>query len=132
MAKTQPLPLRLGFQGEPNTPESCYQIVMCLGVESCLSVYTGVKVFLLGERLPRTGFKMKLNATDTKVTIKWFAVLSDGSKMRNNKGFVHNAWDVTCSCGWETRTGGAIKASVMRDVISHKIMEHNYTYRVGA
>ena len=27
MAKTQPLPLRLGFQGEPNTPKSCYQIV---------------------------------------------------------------------------------------------------------
>jgi len=75
---------------------------------------------------------MKLNVTDTKVTIKWFAVLSDGSKMRNNKGFVHNAWDVICSCGWETRTGGAIKASVMRDVEFHKITEHNYTYKVGA
>lgn len=75
---------------------------------------------------------MKLNATDTKVQIKWFWVTSDGTKIRNNKGFIHNAWDVTCSCGWETRTGGAIKASVMRDVMFHKITEHNYTYKVGA
>jgi hypothetical protein len=76
--------------------------------------------------------KMKLNATNIKVQIKWFAILHDGSKMRNSQGFVHNAWDVECSCGWATHTGGAIKASVMRDVVSHKITQHNYTYKVGA
>ena len=75
---------------------------------------------------------MKLVATDQKVQIKWFAVFQDGSKMRNLQGFVHNAWDVTCSCGWETKTGGAIKASVLRDVEMHKIMEHNYTRKFGA
>jgi hypothetical protein len=28
-------------------------------------------------------------------------------------------WDVTCRCGWESRTGGAIRASVKRDHIQH-------------
>ena len=69
---------------------------------------------------------MKLVPSNDKVIIKWFAVLHDGSKMRNNKGFIHNAWDVTCSCGWESKTGGAIKACVERIVEQHKIFEHDY------
>jgi hypothetical protein len=69
MAKTQPLPLRLGFQGEPNTPESCYQIVICLGVKSCVSVYTGAKFISLGERLPRMGFKMICSYCNNAVEI---------------------------------------------------------------
>lgn len=28
-------------------------------------------------------------------------------------------WDATCSCGWETRTGGATRGSVERDVWRH-------------
>lgn len=71
---------------------------------------------------------MKLVPTTEKVQIQWFAVLHDGSKMRNNKGFIHNAWDVKCSCGWESHTGGAIKASVVRDVEAHKWDAHNYTW----
>jgi hypothetical protein len=74
---------------------------------------------------------MKLVATTEKVQIKWFAVLSDKSKMRNNKGFIHNAWDVECSCGWESRTGGAIKASVARDVDKHKLFVHNYEFVIA-
>jgi hypothetical protein len=69
---------------------------------------------------------MKLVATEEKVTIKWFAVLHDGSKMRNNKGFIHNAWEATCSCGWETKTGGAIKACITREIEDHKKYDHNY------
>jgi hypothetical protein len=74
---------------------------------------------------------MKLVPTNEKITIKWFAVLSDGSKMRNNKGFIHNAWDVECSCGWESRTGGAIKAAVVKDVDKHKLFVHNYEFVVA-
>ena len=74
---------------------------------------------------------MKLVPTSEKVTIKWFAVWSDGSKMRNNKGFIHYAWDVQCSCGWESRTGGAIKASVARDVDKHKMFVHDYEFVVA-
>jgi len=74
----------------------------------------------------------EMGQTEEKITIKWFWVTTDGKKYRNNRGFVHNAWDVTCSCGWESRTGGAIKASVQRDVDSHKIFVHNYTFEMGA
>jgi len=86
----------------------------------------------MGKGPTESRLKMKLVPTNEKVQIKWFAVFSDGSKMRNNQGFVHNAWDVTCSCGWETKTGGAIKSSVQADVDSHKTMEHNYTRKFGA
>ena len=75
---------------------------------------------------------MKLQATNEKATIKWFAVFSDGSKMRNNKGFIHNAWDVECSCGWSTKSGGAIKAWIEQEVFNHKYLDHNYQIKVGA
>jgi hypothetical protein len=73
------------------------------------------------------GVEMKYIPTAEKVTIKWFWVAADGTKIRNNKGFIHFAWDATCSCGWESRTGGAIKASVQRSVDDHKYFVHNYT-----
>jgi hypothetical protein len=69
---------------------------------------------------------MKLKSTDEKVTIKWFAVFQDGSKMRNIQGFQHNAWDVECSCGWKTRSGGAIKSYMIEEVQNHKLYEHDY------
>ena len=71
---------------------------------------------------------MKLEPTSEKVQIKWFWVASDGTKYRNNKGFIHNAWDVTCSCGWESASGGAIRASIQRDVDRHKWLTHNYEW----
>jgi hypothetical protein len=33
-------------------------------------------------------------------------------------------WDATCECGWQSHTGGAIKASVQRDVWNHKLDVH--------
>jgi hypothetical protein len=29
-------------------------------------------------------------------------------------------WDARCSCGWETRTGGAIHARIKESVADHK------------
>ena len=75
---------------------------------------------------------MKLVPTNEKVQIKWFSVSRDGSKMRNNQGFISYSWDVTCSCGWETKTGGAIKSFIKDEVEYHKVMEHNYTRKFGA
>jgi hypothetical protein len=71
---------------------------------------------------------MKLLPTKEKVQIKWFWVANDGTKIRNNQGFIHYAWDATCSCGWATNTGGAIKASVQRDVEKHKWLDHDYEW----
>jgi hypothetical protein len=75
---------------------------------------------------------MNLVPTNEKVQIKWFAIFADGSKMRNNQGFVHNAWDVECSCGWRTLTGGAVKSWILDRVYLHKIQDHGYTTKVGA
>lgn len=38
------------------------------------------------------------------------------AKMRGTWGY-----DVTCSCGWETRTGGATRKSVSDEVYFHKL-----------
>lgn len=75
---------------------------------------------------------MKLVATNDKVTIKWFVIFSDGSRMRNTQGFIHNAYDVECSCGWKTNTGGAIKAYINSEIWDHKFYDHNYRTNVGA
>ena len=75
---------------------------------------------------------MKLVATNEKVQIQWFWVATDGSKIRNNKGFIHNAWDAKCSCGWETHTGGGIKAWVKEEIEIHKVRDHNYSWEVSA
>lgn len=69
---------------------------------------------------------MKYEPTVEKVTIKWFYVTPDGQKFRNIKGLISWAWDATCSCGWESSTGGAIKASVQRSVNDHKFYDHEY------
>ena len=85
-------------------------------------------LLLIGERPLRNELKVKLVATDTKIQIKWFAVDTNGNKFRNNRGFISSGWDATCSCGWESRTGGAIKSYVISEVEAHKVIAHNYTY----
>lgn len=74
---------------------------------------------------------MKIFPTTEKVQIKWFVwsmgqMLPHDSSMRGNWG-----WDAKCSCGWETRTGGAIKSNVREKVELHKLMEHNYSYTLN-
>jgi len=79
-------------------------------------------------RTDRKRLKVKLIATDEKIKIKWFVWSGDvkmphESSMRGTWG-----WDATCSCGWETRTGGAVRSSVLQDVQKHKRFDHNYAY----
>lgn len=69
---------------------------------------------------------MKLKSTDQKVTIKWFVYAGDEkiphtSHMRGEWGY-----DFECSCGYQSRTGGALLRYVRDLVTDHKIYEHNY------
>jgi hypothetical protein len=78
---------------------------------------------------------MQLVPTTEKINIKWFVYGGNDfkNKIRYVSGMVgFRAWDATCSCGWESKTGGAIRASVLRDVDAHKIFAHNYEFKVGA
>ena len=89
-------------------------------------------VLLVGGTAPtEKESKMKLVATDTKVQIKWF-VYSMGEKMRYNSTMRGTwGWDAECSCGWESKTGGATKASVKFDVDFHKRFDHNYKWQMS-
>ena len=57
--------------------------------------------------------------------ITWY-VWSCGVKLRHAATMRGHwpGWDATCECGWESRTGGATKESVRRDVWDHKFGVH--------
>jgi hypothetical protein len=74
---------------------------------------------------------MKLVATNEKVQIKWF-VWTMGEKFPHTANMRGNwGWDAQCSCGWETRSGGATKTCIENDVQIHKMVEHDYTYELS-
>lgn len=62
--------------------------------------------------------------------IQWYVWASDldgnRSKIRHSSLMRGHwpGWDATCECGWQSRTGGATKASVQRDVWNHKLDVH--------
>lgn len=58
----------------------------------------------------------------TEHKIKWF-VYAGGEKIPR-KASMRGQWgyDVECSCGWQTRTGGAVKRYVAEEVYWHKIL----------
>ena len=71
---------------------------------------------------------MKLVATDTKVTVKWFVYAGEEkirytSTMRGTWGY-----DAECSCGWSTGNSRTVYSYTQDEVNSHKHAEHNYSY----
>lgn len=56
---------------------------------------------------------------------RWYVWAWDGQG--HSEKLLHTAtmrglwgWDVKCSCGWETRTGGATRRSVEQDLWKHR------------
>jgi hypothetical protein len=60
--------------------------------------------------------------------IQWWAYAHDGlgntEKIRRTHD-MRGSWgfDVTCSCGWETKTGGAIRSYLEREIFWHKLVD---------
>jgi hypothetical protein len=61
--------------------------------------------------------------------IKWHAVFGSPNgniKVPLEKGMQPHGYEASCNtCGWETKTGGAIKAEVKRRIDDHK-WDHSY------
>ena len=56
-------------------------------------------------------------------TIRWIAYTADGPEPRrahHQARTGYYAFDATCSCGWESFTGGAISVRVAEAVAEHK------------
>jgi hypothetical protein len=69
---------------------------------------------------------MKLIPTNDKVKIEIFVYAGDEkirhtSNMRGEWGY-----DFKCSCGFETKTGGAIYSYIREQIKDHKIYDHGY------
>jgi hypothetical protein len=61
-------------------------------------------------------------ATEPATThrITWW-VWAGGEKLRHTSQMRGTwGWDASCTCGWQTRTGGAVKAYVANEVWFHK------------
>ena len=35
------------------------------------------------------------------------------------------SYDATCTCGWDTRTGGAVRSYIEREIYFHKLLDHS-------
>ena len=59
------------------------------------------------------------------IKIKWWVVLESGERIRHSNT-MRGRWDfeATCACGWDSKTGGALRNSVKRDVENHKFYDH--------
>lgn len=54
-------------------------------------------------------------------SIRWYGV-AEGERIPRNR-FMRGGdwgWEAVCSCGWTTRTGGAIEARIREAVADHK------------
>lgn len=62
-----------------------------------------------------------MTATEHRIT--WFAY-AGGERIRRTAS-MRGTWgyDAVCSCGWDTRTGGATKRYITDEVSLHKILE---------
>lgn len=57
----------------------------------------------------------------TTHTIRWFGV-SDGERIPRNRHMNGRdwGWDAVCSCGFDTRTGGAIQERIREAIEEHR------------
>jgi hypothetical protein len=62
--------------------------------------------------------------TATEHRISWYVYVG-GERVRR-AATMRGTWgyDVTCSCGWETKTGGATKSYVAGEVWLHKALDN--------
>lgn len=54
--------------------------------------------------------------------IRWYGVVSGDELVPRNRRMNGRdwGWEAKCSCGWESRTGGAIEAEVRRKIADHR------------
>lgn len=65
----------------------------------------------------------KVDAEGVTHTISWWVYA--GRERIRKTSHMRGTWghDVTCTCGWDSQTGGATRGSVERDLWQHKF-EH--------
>lgn len=62
--------------------------------------------------------------TRESVNIKWW-VVQDGQRFRHESTMRGKwAFEATCACGWDSKTGGAVRSAVRQDVSDHKFYGH--------
>lgn len=58
----------------------------------------------------------------TRHAIRWWAYAADGERVRRTSDMKdkHYKWDATCSCGWDSATGGDTMTNVDKLAQEHK------------
>ena len=74
---------------------------------------------------------MSTKITTEKVKISWWAIPQGGERMPRQASMRGTwGWDASCSCGWDSRTGGAVFREVRRAVNEHKVVVHGLDARL--
>jgi hypothetical protein len=62
-----------------------------------------------------------MTTATAKHRISWWVYA--GSEKIRHTARMRGTWgyDVTCSCGWETRTGGAVRRHIKDEIYLHKL-----------
>lgn len=62
-------------------------------------------------------------AETTTHRVRWFGILPDGERVPRTRYMNGRdwGWDVECSCGWVTRTGGAIQERIREEIADHRL-----------
>lgn len=71
---------------------------------------------------------MKLVPNQEKVTIKWIVWHGQEKQYRTKEVMWGQGYDFECSCGYESRTGGAILTQIKKEVYEHKLYVHDYNF----
>jgi hypothetical protein len=70
-----------------------------------------------------------MSATQHRIRHYVYGIAGDRSTLMPRESQMRGAWpcEAKCSCGWETRTGGAIRSAIEREVWDHKWdVEHGF------
>lgn len=70
-----------------------------------------------------------MSATTHRIRHYVYGIPGDRSTLIPRESTMRGAWacEAKCSCGWETRTGGAVRSWIDREVADHKFdVEHGF------
>ena len=70
----------------------------------------------------------KIVPTKEKVTIKWIVWHGSEKEYRSKEVKWGQGYDFECSCGFQSRTGGAILTQIQKEVYEHKLYVHDYDF----
>jgi hypothetical protein len=76
----------------------------------------------------KADYMTKIVPNKEKVKIKWIVWHGNQKEYRSKEVMWGQGYDFECSCGYESRSGGAIFTQIQKEVYEHKLYVHDYDF----